>query len=113
MAKRKITQTYNSHFYTALIYILHYNSGIAGWSPGVNPPELSKVLLESCKSDEKLFGVEVGVFSDQTLCHPWHRLAVIGIHCLFYHQLLGASPQTPTKALPLGDFHPRPLTQTS
>ena len=51
-----IVLTSNFYCYTALIYILCYNSGVAGQGvqgsvQGSGPPGLSKVLFESCKSD--------------------------------------------------------------
>jgi len=60
-----------------------------GEGSGVWTPELSKVLFESRKTDDNSFGKwRWGYF--QTSHCAVHCLAVIGIHCLFYHQFLRA-----------------------
>ena len=77
---------------------------------------LSKVLCESCKSSENFlgWGCRWGYF--HTSCCAVNCLTVIGIHHLFYRQLLRALPHTPPWLCPLhpggGLTSPEPLTWT-
>ena len=109
-----IVLTSNFYFYAALIYILCYNSGVAGQgsrSRCLRPPRA--VNIKSClnrANPMRIFmGVKVEVFSDQPLCYPllscnWYSLSVLS-------SASGGFALTPTGALPLdptGDFLPRP-----
>jgi len=104
-----IVLTSNFYVYTALIYILCYNSGIAGQGEvqGPEPPsELSKVLFESCISDENFFwgGWMWGYFqsSHPLLSCNWHSLSILS-------STSGGFAARPQPGLcpwtQLGDFH--------
>jgi len=77
-----IVVTFN--FYKAVIYVLCYRGLDSG------PPWAVKSCLNRANPTRIFWGRRGGdgVFSD-------HCFAVIGTHCLFYHQLMGALPPHP------------------
>jgi len=99
----------NFYFYTTLIYILCYCSGVAGWGfKGLHPHWAVKSCVKRAHPMRIFFGggVEVGYF--QTRHCTVNCLAVIGVYCVFYYQLLGALPPGPHHS-----FAPGPKWGTS